>query len=121
MFRYWSPLPAIGATAMGATVCKLVLLLALLWQASGASAMALMGCCLEPQPCCVAALAASHCAVCAPVAVVETTAFQPAAVPAAAAIAIDLQARRWVEPVDDVWRPPIVRCLAQAFNVSINL
>ena len=114
MFRCLPPLSAVATTA-----CKLVLLLALLWQAGGASAMAWMGCCLEPQPCCVAVTTASPCAVCAPVAVVETTSFQPAALATGTAVAIELHARRWVEPVDDVWRPPIVRSPAQRFNVSI--
>jgi len=93
-----------------ATRCKLLLLLALLWQASGAAAMAVMGCCLQPQPqpCCVAVMSASHCAICATVAVVDSAVTTPAAVPAGVALAGELQARRWVEPVDDVWRPPIL-------------
>ena len=102
MVRRLSPPPAVWATA-----CQLVLLLALLWQASGASAMALMGCCLAPQPCCVAVMATSHCVVCAPAAVVESAPDQPAAVSASAAVAVDLQPRHWVEPVDDIWRPPV--------------
>jgi len=101
MFGHSSPLPAVGAAA-----CKLVLLLAMLWQATGASAMALMGCCLEPQPCCVAATAASHCGACAQAAVAGRAAGQPAAAPARAAAFIEVQVKRWVEPVDEIWRPP---------------
>jgi hypothetical protein len=115
MVRLRSPLPAVWAPA-----CKLVLLLALLWQATGSSAMALMGCCLAPQPCCVAVIAASHCGVCAPAAVLQTTADPPAAAAAHAALAIDLQARRWVEPVDDIWRPPAAEHLNHRFNLAIN-
>ena len=115
MARRLSPMPAVWATA-----CKLVLLLALLWQATGASALALMGCCLQPQPCCVAVIAASHCAVCAPAAVAQTAANPPAAVPVREAVLVGLQTRRWVEPVDDIWRPPDAEHPTQRFNVSIN-
>ena len=116
MSGYLSPLPAVGATA-----CKLVLLLALLWQASGASAMALMGCCLESQPCCVAATAASPCAPCAQAAVAGTAAGQPAADPARAAAFIEVQVKRWVEPVADIWRPPLSSAPPDVQILSTNL
>lgn len=104
MVRRLPSLPAVWATA-----CQLVLVLALLWQASGASAMALMGCCLAPQPCCVAVVAPSHCVVCAPAAVVASAPQQPATVSAGVVVAVDLQTRRWVEPVHVIWRPPVAQ------------
>ena len=116
MFGHSSPLPAVGATA-----CKLVLLLAMWWQATGASAMALMGCCLESQPCCVAATAASHCGACSQAAVAGTAAGQPAAVPARAAAFIEVQVKRWVEPVDDIWRPPLPSAPPDSQILSTNL
>ena len=116
MFGHSSPLPAVGATA-----CKLALLLAMLWQATGASALALMGCCLEPHPCCVAATAASHCGACAQAAVAGTAAGQPAAVPARAAAFIEVQVKRWVEPVADIWRPPLPSAPPDGQILSTNL
>ena len=115
MVRRRSPLPAVWVPA-----CKLVLLLALLWQATGSSAMALMGCCLAPQPCCVAVIAASHCGVCAPAGVIESALDRPAEVAASTAVVVDLQARRWAEPVDDIWRPPAAEHLNHRFNLAIN-
>ncbi len=116
MFGHSSPLP----TAVTAT-CKLVLLLAMWWQATGASAMALMGCCLESQPCCVAATAASPCAPCAPAAAAGTAAGQPVAVPARTAAFIELQVKRWVEPVDNIWRPPLPSAPPDVQILSTNL
>jgi hypothetical protein len=110
--------------AVKAATGKLVLLLALLWQAGSASAMAWMGCCLDPQPCCVAALVASPCTACAPVAMIGASPNVPVTLPPRVAMAVELHIRRWVEPVDDVWRPPIAqrsaKHSAQHVNVSIN-
>ena len=115
MFAHPSPLPVVKATA-----CKLVLLLAMWWQATGASAMALMGCCLESQPCCVAATAASPCAPCAQAAVAGTAAGQPAAAPARAAAFIEVQVKRWVEPVADIWRLPLSSASPNVQFLSTN-
>ena len=115
MFGHPSPLPVVKATA-----CKLVLLLAMLWQATGASAMTLMGCCLESQPCCVAATAASPCAPCAQAAVAGTAVGQSAAAPARVAAFIEVQVKRWVEPVADIWRPPLPSAPPDSQILSTN-
>ena len=92
---------------------RALLVLALLWQAGSAPAAALMGCCDQPQPCCIAAPAASAFVACA-----ACAACAPAAVPVALPSAGRPPALRQAAPdhcleadssavIDTIWRPPM--------------
>jgi hypothetical protein len=86
---------------------KLLLALALLWQASSATAAALMGCCDGTQECCMVATLQSSCASCVPAARAETV-LAPMAprldVATALTAIVDVSAPE--APPGDIWRPP---------------